>query len=491
MSKATMVLALITALVGMASVQPAYALEGEDHCIGKEGIVGDDCHGQTCQYYTNAGHTVEALRKTYGCSQCHECNITSVYLKGGVDTNSCPTGFVSIGSVEGCQAAHSSVGAIGGIASENNPDYPKGCYIYSNNMLYVNTHDTGSSEHSARPICVSSSAPTTSPTTMPTTTPEPPPPTPGPTTSPTSSPTLDPTQGPTTTSPTQGPTTTSPTPSPTLDPVSAAAAVYEDTLDHIAAVGCYTDTSAAKLDLKELKSQFESYRMELLKVNRTTLGKRSKKDLKDEFKKKQKTFAAAKRTLRTKKRAAKLDGKRCFWTRNPTPSPTEEPTSPPATSPTPPTTSPTPAPTILELTYNAGDGNFQIDDSGNCTARIEELQTFSYIAGNLYFYGSNQCPSVELSLLKGIGGNLIFEYTVLTTFNAEQLQTIDGFMLVQYNTGLATFNADKLQTIGGRLEVVGNPLMTTFNANKLQTIGGTLQVQEGLETLGLAALPAK
>ena len=93
-----------------------------------------------------------------------------------------------------------------------------------------------------------------------------------------------------------------------------AAAAFDEVIVSFSDLGpdhCYTNTSAAKLDLEELKLKFESYRMALLMVNRTALPGGAKKDLKEGFKAKQKVFAAAKRNLRTKKRAAKLGGKSC------------------------------------------------------------------------------------------------------------------------------------------------------------------------------------
>jgi hypothetical protein len=128
----------------------------------------------------------------------------------------------------------------------------------------------------------------------------------------TCSPISEPTPGPTT-NPSPGPTT-NPTSSPTLGPVSVAAAAFDEVVDYFAKVGpdhCYTSTSAAKLDIKKLKSKFESYRMDHLKIDRTALARVDKKELIDRFKGRQKAFAATKRDLRTKKRAARLGGKSC------------------------------------------------------------------------------------------------------------------------------------------------------------------------------------
>ena len=93
-----------------------------------------------------------------------------------------------------------------------------------------------------------------------------------------------------------------------------AQAAFDEAIRSFANVGpdhCYTSTSAAKLDIKKLKSKFESYRMERLKVDRTALARVDKKELMGRFKGRQKAFAATKRDLRTKKRAAKLGGKGC------------------------------------------------------------------------------------------------------------------------------------------------------------------------------------
>jgi hypothetical protein len=233
----------------------------------------------------------------------------------------------------------------------------------------------------------------------------------------------------------------------------------------------------------------------------------AKKALKVDFKKKQKTFAAAKRDLRTKKRAAKLDGKSCVWTRNPTPPPTEPPTPGPTGPPTPgptgpptpgptgpptpgptgpptppptkpptpgptgpptpgPTGPPTPSPTIKELTH-AGD--FEIRENDNCTAKIKQLQTFHYIKGNLYMGNFNCTTSLELNLLKGIGGYMSF-FGSLRTFNANQLQYVGGGLTVMNTDKLSTFNANKLQSLGGRLKVEGNIELGTLGLSSLNEI---------------------
>jgi len=87
--------------------------------------------------------------------------------------------------------------------------------------------------------------------------------------------------------------------------------------------GCYTNTSAAKHDIKRLKLIFESYRVEVLKVDRTGMARGGKKVLREMFKGAQKEFATAKRDLRTLKRTAKLGGKKCVWARSTTQPPTE------------------------------------------------------------------------------------------------------------------------------------------------------------------------
>jgi len=89
-----------------------------------------------------------------------------------------------------------------------------------------------------------------------------------------------------------------------------AAAAFDEVVANVSAKHCYNGTDAANVDMKELKSKFESYRMENLKVKRTDMMGGAKKALKAEFKKKQRTFAAVKRDLRTLKREAKLNGKK-------------------------------------------------------------------------------------------------------------------------------------------------------------------------------------
>jgi hypothetical protein len=42
--------------------------------------------------------------------------------------------------------------------SEENTAYPKGCYGYSDGILYFNTHATGGADNQSQPLCSSSSS---------------------------------------------------------------------------------------------------------------------------------------------------------------------------------------------------------------------------------------------------------------------------------------------------------------------------------------------
>jgi hypothetical protein len=140
-------------------------------------------------------------------------------------------------------------------------------------------------------------------------------------------------------------------------------------------------------------------------------------------------------------------------TPGPTGPPTPGPTGPPTPGPTgPPTPGPTGPPTSPELTHQ---GDFEISASDDCAEKTKELQTYSYVKGNIHIHGSN-CISIELNLLKGIkrelaegGGWLgIYENSQLSTFNAPQLKTIDAQVEVTRNPQLGTFSLDALEKIG-------------------------------------------
>jgi hypothetical protein len=150
-------------------------------------------------------------------------------------------------------------------------------------------------------------------------------------------------------------------------------------------------------------------------------------------------------------------------------SPTSSPSSSaPSESPT--TSTPSSSPTT-QTEVVTHDGNFEIRASDDCAAKTKQLQTFHYITGNLYIKES-KCTSLELNLLKGIGGYLNVNYNgQLGTFNANQLQSIGGFLSVWSNGQLGTFNANQLQSIGGQLFVNSNPQLGTPGLGSVNLIG--------------------
>ena len=90
-----------------------------------------------------------------------------------------------------------------------------------------------------------------------------------------------------------------------------AAAAYDVALQNVSAAisaedGCYNSTGAAKDAIKMLKSKFAAYKLEVRKRSGTALFGSG-----PEYKKKQQTFAEAKRALRMLKRKARLSGKNC------------------------------------------------------------------------------------------------------------------------------------------------------------------------------------
>jgi hypothetical protein len=99
------------------------------------------------------------------------------------------------------------------------------------------------------------------------------------------------------------------------------------------------------------------------------------------------------------------------------PGPTEQPTPPP----TPPPTEPT------------HEGDFRIEAWDDCSKKITELQTFHYITGSLAIYNT-KCTSIELPLLKEIGESINLIYNgELSTFKANQLQSIGKTLWVGNN----------------------------------------------------------
>jgi hypothetical protein len=76
-----------------------------------------------------------------------------LYVKGSLDTNSCPAGSIPLTSVGACQAA---AGALSGLSWGKSYSWsgdPKGCIAFSDGNLYFNTDSTGSANSDHRPIC--------------------------------------------------------------------------------------------------------------------------------------------------------------------------------------------------------------------------------------------------------------------------------------------------------------------------------------------------
>jgi len=189
--------------------------------------------------------------------------------------------------------------------------------------------------------------------------------------------------------------------------------------------------------------------------------------VKSKFKAIKVEYRAAKQNLRKLGREAKDEA-----TEEVTP-PTQPSTEPPApgptTNPSPgQSTNPTPPPT--QLTYTASDGNFLIDESHNCTARVEELQKYFYVAGNLTIDRAI-CTSIELNLLKGVGGHLVINQGQLTSFSANQLQTIGDQLFIRQVGQLTSFNANQLQTIATFVFVYQNTELDTLGLPALAQIG--------------------
>jgi len=125
----------------------------------------------------------------------------------------------------------------------------------------------------------------------------------------------------------------------------------------------------------------------------------------------------------------------------------------------------------------------------DCAEAIKELQPYHYITGDFQIYNSN-CNSIELNLLKGIGGLLQVDGNkLLTTINVDQLQTIGGDLQFNENALDIAFNAGQLETIE-TLQISTNPQLSTFNAAKLKNIRGNVWIFSNpkLGPLGLDAL---
>jgi hypothetical protein len=90
------------------------------------------------------------------------------YIYGIVGSKACPTGFVTIVTAVGCEAAaaatQSAAAAAGmtnatyGGVMPSNGAYPKGCFYYSSGSImrigvWLNAHATGAARSTGRLLC--------------------------------------------------------------------------------------------------------------------------------------------------------------------------------------------------------------------------------------------------------------------------------------------------------------------------------------------------
>ena len=84
------------------------------------------------------------------------------FVLGTQGANVCPAGSVPMGTVEECESADRAKNGeqprfFGVLNDANEANYPIGCpVLHANGDVYFNTHETGSSNAAATPICAPS-----------------------------------------------------------------------------------------------------------------------------------------------------------------------------------------------------------------------------------------------------------------------------------------------------------------------------------------------
>ena len=75
------------------------------------------------------------------------------YVKGSLNTNSCPAGSIPLTSAGACQAAAGALSGLRWYRSGSYSESPKGCIASSDGSTFFNTDSTGSANYYTKPIC--------------------------------------------------------------------------------------------------------------------------------------------------------------------------------------------------------------------------------------------------------------------------------------------------------------------------------------------------